>query len=87
MKKFISDIVGRTVKTAEYDDESQADPRVTIVFTDDMRMNWRVEVYDGEAIVGRWKIMNRTEQQATKEAMHEVERQYPGLDWTIKETS
>jgi len=37
MKKFINDLDGRTVKMTEYDDESHADPRVTIVFEDETR--------------------------------------------------
>ena len=45
--------------------------------------NWIVRVYHDETIVETWCIANRTEQQATKEAMAEVEQHHPGLDWTM----
>ena len=48
--------------------------------------NFLVTVYDtSNNIIVSWCIDNRAEQQATKEAMHEIERRYPCCDWTITE--
>lgn len=47
-------------------------------------LNWRVRVYDAQdKELASWLIEGRTEREASKEAMHEVERQYVGLDWTM----
>ena len=51
-------------------------------------MNWIIIVYDEhDRAIATWWITNRTEQQASKEAMHEVERHHPGLDWTLMEAN
>jgi len=52
--------------------------------------DWMVTVYrsttdDEVVIVTSWLICNRTEQQADKEAMHEVEQHHVGCDWTMVE--
>jgi len=45
--------------------------------------DWLVRIYNGEVEIDKFPIQNRTEQQASKEATHEVEREYPGSDWTL----
>lgn len=49
------------------------------------KKNWRVRVYKGDKEVATWLIENRLEHEASKEAMHEVEREHVGLDWTMME--
>jgi hypothetical protein len=50
--------------------------------------NWVVSMYDyGDNETERFRIVNRTEQQAQKEAMHEAEKK-ECFDWTMtKEVS
>ena len=43
----------------------------------------RVYVGEGETLRRSWMIQDRTENEATKEAMAEVERNDPGDDWTL----
>ena len=48
--------------------------------------DWRVRVYnDDDSLNSVFIIKDRTEREADKEAMHEVEQQYAGLDWSITE--
>ena len=50
--------------------------------------NWIVTIYTNEddaLIAGLFTIQHRTEQQASKEAMHEVEQNWNGLSWTMAE--
>ena len=44
---------------------------------------WMVRIYCGDTETAHFVINDRTEQQATKEAMREVEQHYAGLDWTL----
>lgn len=47
--------------------------------------NWIVRVYkeDTDTQVAEWVIKDRTEQQASKEAMHEVEHHWSECDWSL----
>lgn len=73
MKKLINDVIGKRVKTCEYDDDTHADPRVSIVFEDDTRfvihetrqagwIDWFIENPKYEAVemehTLRWVVVN-----------------------------
>jgi hypothetical protein len=46
--------------------------------------DWIVRVYnDDDTLYDSWIIKNRTEENATSEAMSEVEQRYVGMDWSM----
>jgi hypothetical protein len=46
--------------------------------------NWIVRVYNNRCWpIATWIINGRTEREADREAMAEVERNWPGRDWSI----
>lgn len=59
---------------------------VRVVKCEDMSAvdTWVVKVYDeDDAVIAQWHIEDRTEREAEREAMADVEREYPGCDWTL----
>ena len=48
-------------------------------------MNWRVTVYDkADHVLATWVIENRTENEAEREASHDVAMSHPDYDtWTM----
>jgi len=48
-------------------------------------MNWIVRIYDeNNKVVDHWIIKDRSEMEASKEAMSEIEHRHPNCaDWTL----
>ena len=48
------------------------------------RRMWLVQVYsEDDRLVARWYIEDRTEREAYREAEADINREYPGHDWTL----
>ena len=48
------------------------------------KTDWTVHVYnDDDTIMAQWVIEDRTEREAEKEAMADIERDHPGQCWTM----
>lgn len=46
--------------------------------------DWEATVDISPGVFIRWRVNNRTEIQAGKEVMHEVEKFHPGKSWSMK---